>query len=79
VLACQTMREGTRIAFVMLGLGALCAGCQRVAPYQREVLARPDMQLGAQEALLSGEQHAQAYREGSSGGGDARGGGCGCN
>jgi hypothetical protein len=61
----------------------LCAaaliGCQRVSPYQRETLARPDMQFGSNAALLNGEQHAQAYREGSSGGGEAHGGGCGCN
>jgi hypothetical protein len=55
------------------------SACHRVAPYERETLARRDMQLSANSELLSGEQHAQAYREGSSGGGDARGGGCGCN
>jgi hypothetical protein len=58
---------------------AAVSACQRVAPYQRETLARPDMQLGANAELLAGERHAQAYREGSTGGSDARGGGCGCN
>lgn len=64
---------------IVLAFAASLLACQRVAPYQRETLARPDMQLGAQADLLAGEQHAQAYREGSSGGGDPRGGGCGCN
>jgi hypothetical protein len=54
-------------------------GCARVAPYEREILARRDMELGGNSALSAGEEHAQAYREGSSGGGDAKGGGCGCN
>jgi hypothetical protein len=58
-------------------LGA--SGCVRVAPYERETLARRDMELGASGALAAGEEHATAYREGSSGGGDAKGGGCGCN
>jgi len=53
--------------------------CARVAPYERETLARRDMALGENGDLTAGEQHAQAYREGSSGGGDAKGGGCGCN
>jgi hypothetical protein len=54
-------------------------GCARVAPYERETLARRDMQLGDNPDLAAGEEHAKAYREGSSGGGDAKGGGCGCN
>jgi hypothetical protein len=50
-----------------------------VAPYERETLARRDMALSKNAALSAGEEHALAYREGSSGGGDAKGGGCGCN
>ena len=53
--------------------------CARVAPYERETLARRDMGLGENADLSAGEEHAEAYREGSSGGGDAKGGGCGCN
>jgi hypothetical protein len=37
------------------------------------------MALGENGDLSSGEEHAEAYREGSSGGGEAKGGGCGCN
>lgn len=62
-------------AMTLLGLGA----CARVAPYERETLARRDMEMGGHAELSSGEEHAQAYREGSSGGGSAKGGGCGCN
>ena len=55
------------------------AGCATVAPYERERLARGDMQLERNADLSSGEQHATAYREGSSGAEGASGGGCGCN
>jgi hypothetical protein len=62
-----------------LGLLGLLAGCARVAPYERETLARRDMTLSDNGDLAAGEEHAEAYREGSTGGGDAKGGGCGCN
>ena len=69
-----------RVLFAgLLGALALAGGCARVAPYERETLARRDMELSGTAALRAGEEHAQAYREGSSGGGDAKGGGCGCN
>lgn len=54
-------------------------GCATVAPYERERLARSDMELGAESDVAAGEEHATAYREGSSGGFGASGGGCGCN
>jgi hypothetical protein len=64
---------------VVVALLASSAACARVAPYERETLARRDMALGENGDLSAGEEHAEAYREGSSGGGDAKGGGCGCN
>jgi len=57
----------------------LLAGCATVAPYERERLARGDMKLERNADLKAGEQHATAYREGSSGAEGASGGGCGCN
>jgi hypothetical protein len=55
------------------------AGCATVAPYERERLARPDMELGRNGDAEAGQEHAEAYREGSSGGMGSSGGGCGCN
>jgi len=66
-------------AALMLSVAASATGCARVAPYERETLARPDMALGHSGDLVAGEEHAIAYREGSSGSGEAKGGGCGCN
>jgi hypothetical protein len=55
------------------------SACATVAPYERERLARPDMDLGRNSDAKAGEEHATAYREGSSGGMGSSGGGCGCN
>ena len=64
-----------RLAFIVTLLGS----CVRVAPYERETLSRRDMENGRDADLRTGEEHAQAYREGSSGGGAVSSGGCGCN
>jgi hypothetical protein len=55
------------------------SACVRVAPWEREHLARPVMQLedDPDEAVL--EQHFLESREGSVGGFGEAGGGCGCN
>ena len=66
------------IRFVSLIL-VLATGCVTVQPYEREVLARPDMQLDSNAALGHAEGHAIEVREGSSGGLGGGGGGCGCN
>jgi hypothetical protein len=57
----------------------LLSACSTVAPYERERLAKPDMILGRNGDAKSGEEHATAYREGSSGAVGSSGGGCGCN
>ena len=60
-------------------MAILLAGCATVAPYERERLARRDMQLDRNAELNAGQDHATAYREGASGGEGTSGGGCGCN
>lgn len=72
----MTMRIQTLLGCCLL---TMCLGCSTIAPYQRETLSRPDMAMDAQSELQFGEEHARNYREGSSGAGRARGGGCGCN
>ena len=63
-----------------LGIVALfLSGCAVVAPYERERLERRDMQMQRAPDASAGEQHANAYREGSSGAEGTSGGGCGCN
>ena len=66
-----------------LSLGALSlvasAGCATVRPEQRAILADPTMQFDAKSADRAALEHALDNREGSTGGGSVRGGGCGCN
>ena len=57
----------------------LASACSTVAPYERERLSRPDMIMGRNAQAKAGEEHATAYREGSTGAVGASGGGCGCN
>jgi hypothetical protein len=73
----MTMMQPTLRLVALLSLCCASAAC--VAPYERETLARRDMAPAKNAAMTAGEEHALAYREGSSGGGDAKGGGCGCN
>ncbi len=73
-------RNASRLASVCVsGVLLAASACATVAPYERERLARPDMELGRNGEARSGEEHATAYREGSSGGMGSSGGGCGCN
>lgn len=60
-------------------LGTSLGACATVEPWQRGVLAKPEMAL--QPAPLLGElrDHVFVSREGASGGSGAEGGGCGCN
>ena len=62
-------------ALAMIGLSA-CAG---VEPWDRDVLARPDMQLVSEPAETAADEHIDFRKEASSGGQGFGGGGCGCN
>ena len=68
-----------RFVTVSLAIACMLTGCATVAPYERERLARRDMELDRNPELSAGQQHATAYREGSNGAEGASGGGCGCN
>ena len=72
---------------VLKALGLCCgalilatsAGCATVRPEQRAILADPTMQFDEKSADRAALEHALDNREGSTGGGSVRGGGCGCN
>lgn len=57
----------------------LLSACSTVKPWARGNLAKPNMQGTpiAQKAIL--DNHIYFSKEGASGGGQAAGGGCGCN
>jgi hypothetical protein len=62
---------------VLLALG----GCSAlgVKPWQREVLARPQMALNASPMDAAIDDHIYFSKEAASGGRSFGGGGCGCN
>lgn len=67
---------------VLLAAGAaLIGGCSTlgVKPWQRDVLAREDMQLNAEPLDAAIDDHMYFSKEASSGGRGFAGGGCGCN
>ena len=60
---------------VLLGL----AGCAGVQPWERDVLARPEMSLDNAPLDAAIDDHIYFSKEASSGGRGFGGGGCGCN
>ena len=67
-----------RLALLVL-VALAPAGCARVKPYERELLAKPIMtfQPDPYEDVL--DLHMLEAREGAAGGYGSAGGGCGCN
>lgn len=67
-------------ALALAGVLACALGaCAAVRPAERERLADPAMRFDANAMAARHEQHVADNREGSAGGGTAKGGGCGCN
>jgi len=66
---------------LLLLLAATLSGCTSlgVQPWEREVLARDDMQLDANGLDTAFDDHIYFSKEGTSGGRGFGGGGCGCN
>ncbi len=78
------MRRATRLllAVALLGLGgALLGGCasMRVKPWDRDLLAQPQMSFDPVPMMTAIDQHIYFSTEGSTGGQEVGGGGCGCN
>jgi hypothetical protein len=71
--------KAVRFLVALVMLGAVAQGCATVAPYERERLAKPDMDLARNPDAAAGEEHSTNYREVSTGAMGASGGGCGCN
>ena len=68
------------LALAILGSTAV-AGCGSlgVKPWQRDVLAREEMQLDSDRLDAAVDDHLYFSKEASSGGRSFAGGGCGCN
>lgn len=68
----------------MLGIAVMAmvlSGCASlgVQPWERDVLARPEMSLDADPLDAAIDDHIYFSKEASSGGRGFGGGGCGCN
>jgi hypothetical protein len=68
-------------AFGLLAACLALQGCASVGvePWQRDVLARPEMSLDASPIDAAIDDHIYFSKEASSGGRGFGGGGCGCN
>jgi hypothetical protein len=68
-----------KIILLIFAVAVVAAGCARVKPYERELLAKPMMtfQPDPHEDVL--DNHMIEAREGAVGGYGSAGGGCGCN
>lgn len=65
---------------VALAALVTCVGaCATVRPEEREYLAEPAMTFSSGGMTDAHQEHVLNNREGSYGGGSAKGGGCGCN
>jgi len=67
----------------LLGALTLTTGCSSVGlgvkPWQRDVLARPEMVVNATALDFKFDDHIYFSKEAASGGRSFGGGGCGCN
>ncbi|HEU4402180.1 MAG TPA: DUF4266 domain-containing protein [Candidatus Polarisedimenticolia bacterium] len=68
-------------ATLILVLLAPAGGCAaaRIRPWDRDLLAEKKMQFVPCPMLHAVDQHIYFSKEGSTGGADVSGGGCGCN
>ncbi|HWX80826.1 MAG TPA: DUF4266 domain-containing protein [Steroidobacteraceae bacterium] len=70
------------LSFLCLMIGATAvSGCGSIGvkPWQRDVLAREEMQLDSDPLDKAIDDHMYFSKEASSGGRSYAGGGCGCN
>lgn len=63
----------------LIVLALTASGCTTVQPWERDVLARPEMSLDANPLDAAIDDHIYFSKEASSGGRGFGGGGCGCN
>jgi hypothetical protein len=77
---CSSDRRRFRLWWIA-AFAALCASsaCATVRPEDKEYLAEPSMTWATSTFAARHEAHIVDNREGSTGGSQTKGGGCGCN
>ncbi len=63
----------------LLTCATLLSGCAGVKPWERDLLAKPQMALDSDPLQTAYDEHIYFSKEASSGGRGFGGGGCGCN
>ena len=71
--------EYRRLVLVLVLAASLCAACATVRPEDKEYLAEPSMTWTNTTFAARHQAHIVDNREGSTGGSQTKGGGCGCN
>ncbi len=66
-----------RSLLLLLSFGAI--GCATIHPWDRDLLAEEKMSLNPSPMVRAVDDHIYFSKEGSTGGDDISGGGCGCN
>jgi hypothetical protein len=72
-------RTKLALGVALFSLVAALGGCAGVESWDRDVLARPDMQIVSDPIEAAADEHIYFSKEASSGGQGFGGGGCGCN
>jgi hypothetical protein len=73
------MKTVFRIMLILASVASTGCASIGVEPWQRDVLARHDMQLTTDPVEAAIDDHIYFSKEASSGGRGFGGGGCGCN
>lgn len=68
-----------RALLLLGGAGLILAGCAGAAPWDRDIMAKREMQLNTHPNITAAQEHIYFSKEGSAGGRTFDGGGCGCN
>jgi hypothetical protein len=72
-------RGNLRRGLLVLAVATAVSGCVTVKPWERDILAKPVMQLDAHPTEVRLRESLLSYREGSTGALGSKGGGCGCD
>jgi len=67
------------LSLVALIIGSSAGGCATVKPWDRDLLAKREMQFVTCPQLHAIDEHVYFSKEASLGGSSVAGGGCGCN
>ncbi|MDE2110543.1 MAG: DUF4266 domain-containing protein [Alphaproteobacteria bacterium] len=80
-LRISPFKRAASISAVCTALALLCGACSSIGPkpWEKDLMARKEMQVDSHPMLTAAEEHIYFSKEASSGGRGFAGGGCGCN